>query len=137
MLLHEPGRYPVTYFLLTDVAAGVLEQAASCHRMDIRSTSRHLVVRKGDQVVAESRRLLVLYESGCSYYDICSGKRAPWSYEDAWDEVRRVSGMVSFEPDEIEVSLGGVRPRLEPGQNVVSHGVDRNLDVDEARDPGK
>ncbi|MEU9662935.1 hypothetical protein [Streptomyces chartreusis] len=43
--------------------------------------------------------------------------------------------MVSFEPDEIEVSLDGVRLRLEPGQNVVSHGVDRNLDLDEARGP--
>ncbi|WP_167537856.1 hypothetical protein [Streptomyces chartreusis] len=47
--------------------------------------------------------------------------------------------MVSLEPDEIEVSLGGVRLRLESGQKVVSHGVDRNLDLnlDEARDPGK
>lgn len=54
-----------------------------------------------------------------------------WSYEDAWTEVRRVSGQVSFEPDEIEVQLDGVRLRLEPGQNVVSHGVDRNLALDE------
>jgi uncharacterized protein (DUF427 family) len=34
------------------------------HRNDIRSTSRHLVVRVGDRVVADSRAPLVLYESG-------------------------------------------------------------------------
>ncbi len=34
------------------------------HRIDIRQTSRHLVVRAGDEVVAETRRPLVLYESG-------------------------------------------------------------------------
>ncbi|MFJ2006698.1 DUF427 domain-containing protein [Streptomyces chartreusis] len=131
MLLHEPGRYPVAHFLLTDVAAGVLEQAEhttqhrdlgamswypvraggqskqrsawqhvvlpdhaegregrvafahravdgffdeherivghvadACRRMDIPSTNRHLVVRNRDQVVADSKRPLVLYESG-------------------------------------------------------------------------
>ncbi len=34
------------------------------HRIDIRSTSRHLVVRDGDRVVADSRDPLALYESG-------------------------------------------------------------------------
>ncbi|ULN39833.1 DUF427 domain-containing protein [Mycolicibacterium crocinum] len=34
------------------------------HRIDIRSTSRHLVVRDGDRVVADTRRPAVLYESG-------------------------------------------------------------------------
>ncbi len=34
------------------------------HRIDIRQTSRHLVVRVGDEVVAETHRPLVLYESG-------------------------------------------------------------------------
>ena len=34
------------------------------HRIDIRNTSRHLVVRDGDRVVAETRRPVVLYESG-------------------------------------------------------------------------
>ena len=34
------------------------------HRIDIRQTSRHLVVRAGDELVAETRRPLVLYESG-------------------------------------------------------------------------
>ena len=34
------------------------------HRIDIRQTSRELVVMAGEKVIAESRRPLVLYESG-------------------------------------------------------------------------
>jgi uncharacterized protein (DUF427 family) len=34
------------------------------HRIDIRHTSRHLVARAGDRVVADTRNPLVLYESG-------------------------------------------------------------------------
>jgi uncharacterized protein (DUF427 family) len=34
------------------------------HRIDIRSSSRRLVVRAGDQVVADTHAPLVLYESG-------------------------------------------------------------------------
>ncbi len=38
--------------------------ADSYHRIDIRQASRHLVVRHGDRIVAETKRRLVLYESG-------------------------------------------------------------------------
>src|SRR2546425_854723 len=38
--------------------------ADSYHRIDIRQASRHLVVRHGDRVIADSGRPLVLYESG-------------------------------------------------------------------------
>jgi uncharacterized protein (DUF427 family) len=38
--------------------------ADAYHRIDIRQTSRELVVRAGEKVIAESRRPLVLYESG-------------------------------------------------------------------------
>lgn len=38
--------------------------ADSYHRIDIRQTSRNLVVHHGDRVVAETKRPLVLYESG-------------------------------------------------------------------------
>jgi uncharacterized protein (DUF427 family) len=34
------------------------------HRNDIRGTSLHLVVRDGDRVVVDTRRPVVLYESG-------------------------------------------------------------------------
>ncbi|WIX82665.1 DUF427 domain-containing protein [Amycolatopsis carbonis] len=132
------------------------------HRNDIRSTSRHLVVRDGDRVIADTHNPVVLYESGfaprwyvpredivdgaltpvegqtfcpykgiASYYDIGSHAGAAWSYEQAWTEVERVSGLVSFEPDKIEVYLDDVRQSLEPGQTVIPHGVDRGLDTDE------
>ena len=136
--------------------------ADAYHRIDIRSTSRHLVVRDGDRVVAETHRPLALYESGfaprwyvpregidqsalepvagqtfcpykglASYYDIGDRKRAAWCYINAWPEVGRVSNLVSFEPDKIEVYLDGKQLHLEPGQTVVSHGIDRGLDPDE------
>lgn len=231
MLLHEPGRYPVAYFRLADVAGDVLSAAErttrhrdlgptawysvsagteskdraawqhielpeyagelkdrvafawramdafyeederivghaadAYHRIDIRQTSRHLVVRNGEEVVADTTKPLVLYESGfaprwyvpredvrqdaltplesqtfcpykglCSYYDIGDAGKAAWSYEHAWTEVRRISGHLSFEPDQIDVRLDGVRLRLEPGQNVIAHGVDRDLTPDEVR----
>jgi uncharacterized protein (DUF427 family) len=229
VLLHEPGRYPVAYFPITDIDPGVLQRedrvthhadlgdtawftvtadgksapraawqyaappayadvlagrvalawrameafyeederivghaADPYHRIDIRQTSRHLVVRDGDRVIADSAGPLVLYESGfaprwyvprgdvdettleaveaqtfcpykglASYYDIGEHSGAAWSYRDAWPEVGRVSDLVSFEPDKVEVYLDGVRQHLEPGQGVVPHGVDRDLDPDE------
>jgi uncharacterized protein (DUF427 family) len=136
--------------------------ADSYHRIDIRQTSRHLQVRCGDRLMADSSRPMALYESGfaprwyvpradinkaaltpvegqtfcpykglCSYYDIGDVRRAAWSYENAWTEVRRISGLVSFEPDKIAVHLDGVQLRLEPGQGVIDHGIDRDLTVDE------
>jgi uncharacterized protein (DUF427 family) len=136
--------------------------ADAYHRIDIRQTSRHLLVRDGDRVIADTRRPLALYESGfaprwyvprddvdqsaltavegqtfcpykglCSYYDVGAAHRAAWSYEDAWTEVRRVSGLVSFEPDKVEVHMDGGRLRLEPGQSVIPHGPDRDLTTDE------
>jgi uncharacterized protein (DUF427 family) len=132
------------------------------HRIDIRQSSRRLLVRSHDQVVAGSTRPLVLYESGfaprwyvpradvdesaltpaegqtfcpykglASYYDVAGARRAAWSYTDAWTEVGRVSGLVSFEPDKVEVYLDGTRFRLEPGQTVIAHGADRDLTTDE------
>ena len=233
-LLHEPGRYPVAYFPLGDIAEGVLEPsehttrhqdfgatswytvraggqskpraawqhaelpgyaselkgriafawramdafyeederivghaADSYHRIDIRRTSRHLVVRHGGHVIADTARPLALYESGfaprwyvpradvdssalnpatgqtfcpykglCSYYDIADARRAAWSYEDAWPEARRVSGLISFEPDKVAVYLDDARLRLEPGQTVIPHGPDRDLTTDEVG-PGR
>jgi uncharacterized protein (DUF427 family) len=136
--------------------------ADAYHRIDIRTTSRHLVVRDDDQVIADTQRPLALYESGfaprwyvpredidgsslksvegqtfcpykgiASYYDVGTHKRAAWSYVDAWTEVARVSNLVSFEPDKIDVYLDDKRLQLEPGQTVIPHGVDRGLDTDE------
>lgn len=137
--------------------------ADSYHRIDIRRTSRHLVVRRADRTIADTRTPLVLYESGfaprwyvprsdidesaltlvdhqtfcpykglCSYYDIGEARQAAWFYREAYPEVSRISNLVSFEPDIVSVELDGAQLHLEPGQAVIPHGPDRDLDVAEA-----
>ena len=71
------------------------------------------------------------YKGLASYYTIGTHKRAAWSYTDAWPEVARVSNLLSFEPDKVDVYLDGRQLHLEPGQTVIPHGVDRGLDTDE------
>ncbi len=133
------------------------------HRIDIRHTSRHLIVRAGDRVIADTTDPVVLYESGfaprwyvrrddiatdalaaneqqtfcpykgiASYYDIGGTPNAAWSYRAPFDEMAAIGDLVSFEPDRVELTLDGRRLELEPGQTVVSHGIDRNLDIGEA-----
>lgn len=135
------------------------------HRIDIRQTSRRLVVRAGEQPIADSARPLVLCESGfaprwyvpredidesaltpnsaqtfcpykgvCSYYDIGDTHRAAWSYREAFTEVERVSDFISFEPDKVTVLLDDKQLHLEPGQTVISHGIDRDLTLHELAD---
>lgn len=137
--------------------------ADSYHRIDIRQSSRHLVVRHQDRIIADTKRPLVLYKSGfaprwyvpradihesdltsvehqtfcpykglCSYYDIGDARLGAWSYPDAYTEVRRISALVSFEPDIVSVQLDGTQLHLEPGQTVIPHGPDRELTVAEA-----
>lgn len=132
--------------------------ADSYHRIDIRQSSRSLVVRHRDRIVADTKRPVALYESGfaprwyvprtdldesaltpvafttfcpykgiCSYYDLGDAPRAAWSYPEAYPEVGRISGLVSFEPDVVDVQLDGAPLRLEPGQAVLPHGPDRDL----------
>ena len=134
--------------------------ADSYHRIDIRQSSRRLVVRHRDRAVADTKRPVVLYESGfaprwyvtradtdesaltpvehqtfcpykglCSYYDVGDAHLAAWSYCDAYSQVSRISNLVSFEPEIVSVQLDGVQLRLEPGQTVIPHGPDRDLDV--------
>jgi uncharacterized protein (DUF427 family) len=142
----------------------ILEHAADpYHRIDIRRASRHLVVRAGDRVVADTTAPLALYESGfaprwyvpradvvaealtpvdlrtfclykgiASYYDIDGAGHAAWSYRAPFDDMAAIGDLVSFEPDRVEVTLDGERLEAEPGQNVVSHGIDRDLSIGEA-----
>jgi uncharacterized protein (DUF427 family) len=71
------------------------------------------------------------YKGLASYYTIGTRKRAAWSYTNAWPEVARVSNLLSFEPDKVDVYLDDRQLHLEPGQSVIPHGVDRGLDTDE------
>jgi uncharacterized protein (DUF427 family) len=137
--------------------------ADSYHRIDIRQASRRLLVRHHDRIIADTKRPVVLYESGfaprwyversdvdeselipvehqtfcpykglCSYFNIGDARLAAWSYRDAYPQVGRISGLVSFEPDIVSAQLDGIQLRLEPGQTVIPHGPDRELTVDEA-----
>jgi uncharacterized protein (DUF427 family) len=129
---------------------------------DFEQTSRHLGVRHGDRIIADTKRPMVLYESGfaprwyvpradvdesgltpverqtfCPYKGLCSyydiGDAHPvWSYPEAYPEVRRISNFLSFEPDIVSVRLNGKQLHLEPGQTVIPHGPDRELTVAEA-----
>ena len=132
------------------------------HRIDIRRASRHLVVQRGDRVVADTRAPLVLYESGfaprwyvpradvdaealqavegqtfcpykglASYYDIGEARNAAWSYRSPFEEVARIADFVSFYPKKVTITIDGERLEEAPGQNVIAHGPDRNLSVDE------
>jgi uncharacterized protein (DUF427 family) len=134
--------------------------ADSYHRIDIRQSSRSLVVRHRDRIVANTIRPLVLYESGfaprwyvlradidesaltpvehqtfcpykglCSYYNIGDARLGAWSYREAYAQVTPISDLVSFEPDIVSVQLDGAHLHLEPGQTVIPHGPDRDLDV--------
>jgi uncharacterized protein (DUF427 family) len=77
------------------------------------------------------------YKGLCSYYDVGDARQAAWSYLEAWPEVGRIAGLVSFEVDKVEVTLDGKRLQLEPGQSVIPHGVDRDLSVEEAPPGGR
>jgi uncharacterized protein (DUF427 family) len=134
--------------------------ADSYHRIDVRQSSLNLVVRHGDRIIADTKRPLVLYESGfaprwyvlrgdidesaltpvghqtfcpykglCSYYDVGDAPLGAWSYREAYAQAGRISDLVSFEPYIVSVHLHGGQLRLEPGQTVIPHGPDRDLDV--------
>ena len=91
----------------------------------------------GSALAAVKFQTFCPYKGLCSYYAIGDARQAAWSYLGAYPEVRRISGLVSFEPDVVSVLLDGVELHLEPGQTVVPHGADRNLDVTELeRAPG-
>jgi uncharacterized protein (DUF427 family) len=129
VLLHESGRYPVAYFPLSGIAGGVLE--ASQHTTRQRDLGATSCVNESALTPVEGQTFCP-YKGLCSHYDIGDAHQAAWCYLQAWPEVGRVVGFISFEPDKIEICLDGTRLRLEPDQTVVAHGVDRDLTLDEA-----
>lgn len=142
--------------------------ADAYHRIDIRQSSRHLIAQVEGQVIAETTRPLVLFESGfaprwyvpredvdssalspspfqtfcpykglASYYNVGDHRKVAWSYTKAWPEVARISNLLSFDQDLIDVFLDGQKLLLEPGQSVLPHGPDRGLDPDEMLERGR
>lgn len=72
------------------------------------------------------------YKGVASYYDIGGVRHAAWSYRAPFEATGMIIEMVSFEPELVHVTLDGERLEPQPGQTVVSHGVDRNLSIGEA-----
>ena len=48
-----------------------------------------------------------------------------------FEDVARIADLVSFYPEKVTITIDGDRLEPAPGQNVISHGLDRNLSVDE------
>jgi uncharacterized protein (DUF427 family) len=71
------------------------------------------------------------YKGVCSYWDVGEAKLAAWAYRKPIDTMPRIVGHVSFEPELVTVTIDGRRLEPQPGQGVISHGIDRNLTVDE------
>jgi uncharacterized protein (DUF427 family) len=66
-----------------------------------------------------------------SWYTVRAVRQTKPRAEDARTEVRRISGLISFEPDQVEVHLDGTLLCLEPGRTVIPHGPDRDLTAGE------
>jgi uncharacterized protein (DUF427 family) len=105
------------------------------HRVDVRESSARVTVRAGGEVVAESARPLLLFETGlparaylrrdevradlvpsdkstvcpykgtASYWSIGDLEDVVWSYRDPIPEAKRIEGLVSFLGDGIEVEI--------------------------------
>jgi uncharacterized protein (DUF427 family) len=85
-----------------------------------------------DTLAPSDEQTFCPYKGIASYYDIDGAQGAAWSYRAPFDDMAVIADLVSFEPDRVEVTLDGQRLELEPGQSVISHGIDRNLDIGEA-----
>jgi Domain of unknown function (DUF427) len=66
-----------------------------------------------------------------SYYDIGDTRKAAWSYRAPFEEVTRIAELVSFYPEKLTITIDGEKLEPAAGQNVIAHGPDRNLSVDE------
>ena len=71
------------------------------------------------------------YKGLASYYNVGEAVTAAWSYRAPFEEVERIADLVSFYPEKVAITLDGEKLEPAPGQNVLPHGADRNLSVDE------
>jgi uncharacterized protein (DUF427 family) len=71
------------------------------------------------------------YKGVASYYNVGDARTAAWSYRAPFEEVERITDLVSFYPEKVTITIDGEKLRAVPGQNVLPHGPDRNLSVDE------
>jgi uncharacterized protein (DUF427 family) len=114
------------------------------HRVDVRLTSRPVRVELGGQVVAETTRARLLFETGlptrfylpredvhgelagspqrtycpykgeASYWSLGRHEDIAWSYEEPLPDMTAIAGLVAFWDDRVEVTFDG-EPRARPG----------------------
>jgi nucleotidyltransferase-like protein len=71
------------------------------------------------------------YKGLAFYYDVGDAHGAAWSYRAPFQEMARVADLMSFEPHKATITIDGEKLDPARGQNVVAHGPDPNLSVDE------
>ncbi len=107
------------------------------HRVDVRRSSAHVVVRRGDEVLAESRRPMIVSETGLpnrwylpmadvsaplasstttthcpykgdsTYYGLPDQPDVAWGYHEPHDDTTRIAGHVCFLADGITTDVDG------------------------------
>src|SRR5262249_47577583 len=71
------------------------------------------------------------YKGLASYYNVRDARTAAWSYRAPFEEVQAIGDSLSFYPEKLTITIDGEKLEPAPGQNVLPHGPDRNLSVDE------
>lgn len=109
------------------------------HRIDVRDTSRHVIVRIGGEVVADTERAVVLFETGlpprwyvpredvrpelepsdhrtfCPYkgraahFTVAGEDAVAWSYPDPLREVEPIRDRICFYDERVDVEIDGER----------------------------
>lgn len=105
VVLYESGFAPRWYVSRTDLAGEALQPVAG--------------------------QTFCPYKGLASYYDVGEARNAAWSYRAPFEEVACIADFASFYPRKVTITLDGKKLEEAPGQNVIAHGPDRNLSVDE------
>jgi uncharacterized protein (DUF427 family) len=111
------------------------------HRIDVRETSRHVTVKIGDEVVADTERAIVLFETGlpprwylrredvraelepsdhrtrCAYkgqathFDVAGEDAVAWSYAEPEREVEPIRDLICFYNERVDIEIDGEAER--------------------------
>jgi uncharacterized protein (DUF427 family) len=127
------------------------------HRIDIRASSRHLRIEHDGQLLAETRRPTLLFETNlpvrfyipredvvadlhpgdrtshcpykgfARYWSVDSYPNVAWEYHEPYLDAAQVGGLIAFWDDRLEVTLDG--QRRERANTVASEAMLKEFDV--------